>query len=712
MHMHVRSRGEPTSKNFGGLVKMLPDIWTFVRPQRWLLFFGFLLIGVNRLAGLVLPSSMRYLFDNIIGKRQVHLLLPLIVAILAATVVQGITSYSLTQLLSKAAQKMIADLRRQVQTHVGRLSVTFHDTNKTGALVARIMSDVDGLRNLIGTGLVEFAGGLLTALFALIMLLRISVMLTSIAFTILLLVGMGLNKAIGTIRPIFRARSKLNAEVTGRLTESLVGVRVVKGYHAETREEGVFSRNVQRLLENILQTLTATSVMSLASTTILGFVSAIIIYLGAREILAGTMTIGVFVTFTAFLAMLVAPIFQIVGIGTQLTEGMAGLERTRELLAETREDADPRRTSDLGPIRGDVAFEYVSFAYSEGKPVLHDVSFQAGPGTVTALVGPSGAGKSTDHWADCRVLHADFGQSSGRWRRPFELCGSRAIARNWVSCCRKRFFSTAPSARTWRFRAPTQREEEILEACRIARVDEFAETFEKKYDTIVGERGVRLSGGQRQRVSIARALLADPRILILDEATSSLDSESEAMIQAGLAVSDARPHDVRDRSPAFDYSPRGPDSGPGGGPADRAWHARHRSTRRVGDITISTRNSTGWSRICSLLLAKARGRQRTNRPKRKTMAKRRRPRRRSFIARRDSSSSRGRIVSHRFQQMLRKLMRVIPSEARNLFFRQIQGKSRFLGEPLGYALRANAALGMTIWRICPNPARLPCRKDQ
>ena len=514
---------------------MLPDVWEFIRPQRWVLLLGFALIVINRLSGLVLPASMKYLFDNIIGKRQVQLLGPLVLAIVMATIVGGLSSYALVQLVSKAAQKMIASLRTQVQAHIGRLPVTFHDANKTGALVARIMSDVEGLRNLVGTGLIEFLGGILTAIFALIILLRISVALTSIAFAILVLVGVGLNKAIGTIRPVYRARSKLNAEVTGRLTESLAGVRVVKGYHAEAREEKVFARNVQRLLDNILKTLTATSVMSLVSTAVLGVVSAIIIFLGAHRILNGSMTTGTLVTFAAFLGMLIAPVAQIVSIGTQLTEGMAGLERTREVLAEKPEDRDPHRTVELGPIRGEIGFENVGFSYSEGKPVLFDISLRADPGSVTALVGPSGAGKSTI----IGLIAAFYTPTSGR-----VLVDGTDLSTVRLSSYRTQlgvvlqdtFLFDGTIRENVAFSRPDAKEEEILEACRIARVDEFAESFEKGYDTIVGERGVRLSGGQRQRVSIARALLADPRILILDEATSSLDSESEAMIQEGLAV--------------------------------------------------------------------------------------------------------------------------------------------------------------------------------
>jgi ABC-type multidrug transport system fused ATPase/permease subunit len=514
--------------------KLLPEVWVYMRPQFWLLLGGFGLILVNRLAGLVLPGSTKLLFDNVIGKRQVQLLVPIVLAVLAATALQGVTSYTLTQLLSKAAQRMIAQLRLQVQSHIGRLSLSFHDANKTGALVTRIMSDVEGLRNLIGTGLVEFAGSVLTAVFAFVILLKISAFMTFVAFAILLGFGLALNKAIGTIRPIYRARSKMNAEVTGRLTESLAGVRVVKGYHAEESEEKVFAGGVQRLLDNILKTLTATSVMSLSSTVLLGIVSALIMYLGTKRILAGTMTTGTFLTYVAFLGLLVAPVFQIVAIGTQLTEGMAGLERTTDILKETPEEADPRRTVSIGTIRGEIVFDNVGFAYTEGKTVLYDVSFIAKPGTATALVGPSGSGKSTI----IGLIAAFYSPSSGRI-----LVDGVDLATVRLDSYRTQlgvvlqdtFLFDGTIRENVAFSRPDASEEDLLAACRIARVDEFADTFEKKYDTIVGERGVKLSGGQRQRISIARAILADPRILILDEATSSLDSESEALIQEGLA---------------------------------------------------------------------------------------------------------------------------------------------------------------------------------
>lgn len=517
-----------------GIVYLLKEAWPFLRPQRVLLLFGLVLMAINRLAGLVLPASTKFLVDNVIGKRQVHLLIPLALAIIAATAVQGVTSFTLTQLLSKAAQRMIAQLRKQVQAHIGRLSITFHDVNKTGNLVSRIMSDVEGLRNLMGTGLVELIGGLMTAGFALIILLRISVFMTTVASAILLAFGFGLNKAIGTIRPIFRARSKLNAEVTGRLTESLGGVRVVKGYHAEGREEEVFAGGVQRLLENVLKTLTATSLMSLSSTVLFGLVSALILYLGTMRIVAGTMTLGTFLTYVAFLAMLIAPVSQIVSIGTQLTEGMAGLERTGDILAENPEDQDPKRVVSISKIEGEVDFENVDFTYSEGKQVLHGVSFRARPGTVTALVGPSGAGKSTI----IGLIAAFYTPSSGR-----VLVDGVDLSTVKLSSYRTQlgvvlqetFLFDGTIRENVMFARPEATEDEMKAACRIARVDEFAEAFTQGYDTVVGERGVKLSGGQRQRISIARAILADPRILILDEATSSLDSESEGLIQQGLS---------------------------------------------------------------------------------------------------------------------------------------------------------------------------------
>ena len=516
------------------LKAVAPVVWDLMRPRRGLLALGFLLMVINRVSGLVLPYSTKYLIDGVITKHHTELLKPIVFTVLGATLVQGITSFSLTQLLSKAAQRLIAELRQTVQVHISRLPVSFYDANKTGTLVSRIMTDVEGVRNLLGTGLVEFAGGLLTSGIALAVLFRISALMTGLAFSFLLCFALALNKAFSTIRPIFRERGKINAEVTGRLTESLGGVRVIKGYHAEEREEAVFAGGVRRLLENVMRTLTATSLMSLSASVLMGVVGAIVMYVGARQILGGTLTIGSFFTYTLFLGFLIAPIIQIVAIGTQLTEALAGLERTQEILNEKPEDQDPRRTVTLTDIQGTVAFEDVSFSYDGVREVLHNVSFLAEPGTVTALVGPSGSGKSTTiglisafHVPTKGMVTVDGTDLSTVRLDSFRTRLGVVLQES--------FLFDGTIRENVLFSRPNASEEEFLNACRIARVDEFAESFADKYDTIVGERGVKLSGGQRQRISIARAILAEPRILILDEATSSLDSESEAMIQHGLS---------------------------------------------------------------------------------------------------------------------------------------------------------------------------------
>jgi ABC-type multidrug transport system fused ATPase/permease subunit len=513
--------------------KSLPDAWALLKPRKGIFALGFLLILINRIVGFALPAASKFVFDDVIGKHNLHLLLPVVSAVVAATIIQGITSFTLTQLFSKSAQRMITELRKQVQAHIGRLPVTFYDSHKTGVLVSRIMSDVEGVRNLVGTGLVELAGGLLTAIIALVIMLKISLLMTLAAFGVLLFFGFGINKAFATIRPIFRARPKITAEVTGRLTESLGGVRVVKGYHAEEREEKVFASGVQRLLDNVLKTLTATSLMGMSATVLLGLVSAVIMYFGARQILGGTMTPGTLIAYSGLLAMLVSPVFQLVAIGTQLTEALTGLERTKEILSEKIEDEAPGRTVDMHRVDGTVEFEHVDFAYDANKPVLFDVNFEAKPDTLTALVGPSGAGKSTI----IGLIAAFYTPTEGRVivdGTDLATVRLRTYRTQLGVVLQDTFLFDGTIRENVAFARPDASEAEILEACRIARVDEFAEGFEKKYDTVVGERGVKLSGGQKQRVSIARAILADPRILILDEATSSLDSESEALIQEGL----------------------------------------------------------------------------------------------------------------------------------------------------------------------------------
>jgi len=532
----ARAKGGELPKRKPDLKTLWPEIKALVAPRKGLLVAGMALMAVNRVAGLVLPYTSKALLDKVLSQTNPHPeLLPRIIALVfSAMIVQAITSFSLTQLLSKAGQRLIAEMRRQVQKHVGLLSVAYYDENRTGTLVARIMSDVEGVRNLVGTGLVEFVGGLLTAVLAFVYLLHRSALVTLTVFSVVGLFVFVLQYAFKKIRPIFRERGKINAEVTGRLTESLGGVRVIKGYHAEEREASVFGVGVERLLSNVMKSLTLTSVLGSASTTVLGLVSALVMWLGGQAVLHHTWTVGDYFSYNMFLAIMVMPIFQIVNIGTQLTEAFAGLDRTREIMAELEENQDPRRTLKMPPIEGNVQFENVEFAYEQDKPVLHGISFEAEPGTVTALVGSSGSGKSTIISLLCAFHTPTSGQVLVDG---IDLAGvDLNTFRSQLGVVLQDSFLFDGSIReNIMFSRPEATEEQFLFACRTARVDEFAERFPEGYETIVGERGVKLSGGQRQRLSIARALLAQPRILILDEATSSLDSESEAMIQAGLA---------------------------------------------------------------------------------------------------------------------------------------------------------------------------------
>lgn len=510
-----------------------PQVWQLIRPRRWLLTFGFVLMIINRICSLVLPASTRPFVDGVLRKRQEHLLLPIIATVLACTLVQAGTSFALTQLLSKAAQRMIADLRRQVQSHIGRLSVSFYDANRTGNLVSRIMTDVEGVRNLIGTGLVDFVGGIITSVIAFAVLMSISAKITILVFLTIACFALLLQKSLRVMRPIFRERGKINAEVTGRLTESLGGVRVVKGYHAEGREASVFSAGVQRLLDNVMKSLTMTSVLSLASTAVVGLMGSLVMFLGGREALSNQITVGGYVEYTMFLAFMVAPIFQVVNIGTQLTEAIAGLDRTGEILGERQEYDEPGRVIELPTMNGDLRFNEVRFAYEADKPVLHGISFHAEPGSVTALVGSSGSGKSTIISLICAFHKPDSGTIlvDGIDLSAVKLDSYRS---QLGVVLQESFLFDGTIRENVVFSRPDATEEQFERACAIARVDEFAKRFPDGYGTIVGERGVKLSGGQRQRLSIARAILAEPRILILDEATSSLDSESEAMIQHGL----------------------------------------------------------------------------------------------------------------------------------------------------------------------------------
>ena len=471
---------------------LLPDIKALVAPRKGILAFGFVLMAINRVSGLVLPASTKFLIDDVIGKRRTDMLLPLLGAVIAATLVQGVTSFSLTQVLSKAAQRLIAELRRKVQAHIGRLPVTFYDANKTGALVSRIMSDVEGVRNLIGTGLVEFAGGLLTAAIALVVLFKISTTMTLLAFTFLVGFGLVLNRAFGTIRPIFRERGKINAEVTGRLMESLGGVRVVKGYHAEAREEGVFAKGVERLLLNVLKTLTATSVMSLSSTVLLGVVGAVVMFVGTRQILAGTLTLGGFLHVAVPQVPLNAPL---VSRGHR-NAAHGGARRPGEdprdpprAAGRCRSEADRIAAHDPG--RSRLCGRELLLRGGEGSPAR---------GLLQLLLGlsprwwPVGLGQDHDHRPRRGVPRADVRRGAGGRRGPLDR-PARLLSPALGVVLQDTFLFDGTIRENVAFSRPEASEDDILRACRIARVDEFAEGFEKKYDTIVGERGVKLSGG-------------------------------------------------------------------------------------------------------------------------------------------------------------------------------------------------------------------------
>ncbi len=528
-----------TSKNVKARPKLgsvWSEVWTMIYPRRWIMLGGLLLLIVNRVAALALPASTKFLIDDVIIKHHGYMLLPLVGTVLGSTLVQAGTTFALTQMMSKSAWVLITELRIKVQARIARLPISYYDANRTGTLVSRIMSDVEGIRNLVGTGLMEFVGSLLTALLSFVILMRISPKMTLLSFGILGLFSLALRRVFAMQRVIYHERSVTFAEITGRLTESLAGARVVKGYRAEARESTQFATSVRKLLKSYMQSITATSTMSLCSTAVVGIVGSLVMYLGARQMLGGKLTLGNYVTYNVFLAYLIAPAFQLVSLGTQISEAIAGVDRTREVLAEAEEDSDPRRVFEFkaGELAGNIAFEGVSFAYEVDKPVLNNISFDAAPGTVTALVGPSGSGKSTI----ISLVSAFHNPVSGMITVDGVDLTTVALGsyrRHLGLVLQESFLFDGTIHDNVAFARPEASLEEVIEASRIARVDEFAQRFPDGYNTIVGERGVKLSGGQRQRISIARAILADPKILILDEATSSLDSESEALIQEGLS---------------------------------------------------------------------------------------------------------------------------------------------------------------------------------
>src|SRR6059058_5839764 len=506
-----------------------PGAWQEARAliyaHRKRLSLGFVLLLVNRVAGFVLPASPKYVIDRVIGQHRPELLLPLALATGAATLVQAVTGFGLSQILGVAAQRAITDMRRTVQAYVLRLPVSYFDSTKSGILISRIMSDAEGIRNLVGTGLVQLVGGLLTGAVALVVLFVLNWRLTTIAILILGCFGAGMALAFSKLRPLFRERGKLNADVTGRLGETLGGIRIVKAYRAERGERLVFTRGAHTLFRNIATTMTGISSVGAFATLIVGAIGILMILEGGHAILSGTMTLGDFFMYGVFIGLVALPLINIASIGTQITEAFAGLDRIREIRRLVTEDAED--------VTGDVAFENVSFEYVPGAEVLRHVSFRAAPGSTTALVGSSGAGKSTLINLVLTFNRPKAGRIfvDGRDLATLRLADYR---RQLGVVLQDNFLFDGTIAENIAFARPHATREDVEEAARIAHCDEFVRRFEKGYDTVVGERGVKLSGGERQRVSIARAILADPRILILDEATSSLDSESEAAIQDGL----------------------------------------------------------------------------------------------------------------------------------------------------------------------------------
>ncbi len=509
------------------------DALELVRARKGRLALGLGLMAINRLCGLVLPYTTKYLLDDVIGKGHRELLMKLVLVAGAATLVQAVTSFSLSQVLGKAAQRSITEMRRQVQRHVARLSVGYFEQTKAGSLLSRVMNDAEGIRNLVGSGLVEVVGGMITAVFALGFLFHFNAKLTLIALGVLSLFVFVMQYAFRTLRPLFRERSKINAEISGRLTESFSGVRVVKAYQAERREALVFTKGAHRLFRNVAQTMTSFSAIGAASTLLLGVISVTIMGIGAQDVLAGRMTVGDFFAFTIYLGMLVGPVMQIVNIGSQITEAFAGLERIREIRNEVTEDTGEADRQPMRQVEGRIEFRDVWFEYNPDVPVLKGVSFTAQPGTSTALVGPSGSGKSTLIGLVAAFHRPTTGQIlvDGQDLADLRLADYRS---HLGVVFQDNFLFDGTVLENIAYANPHAADEEVIRAAKIARCDDFVTRLADGYDTIVGERGVKLSGGERQRVAIARAILADPRILILDEATSSLDSESEAAIQEGL----------------------------------------------------------------------------------------------------------------------------------------------------------------------------------
>jgi ABC-type multidrug transport system fused ATPase/permease subunit len=509
------------------------DAKDLIWAHRQRLSLGMLLMIVNRLVGMVLPWSLKYLIDGVIMKHRSELLLPLALAAGGATLIQAVSSFTLSQILGVAAQRAITDMRKSVQAHVARLPVRYFDSTQTGVLISRIMTDAEGIRNLVGTGVVQLVGGFFTTTIGLVVLFYLNWRLTSVTLLALLVFGGCMAMAFARLRPLFRDRGKINAELTGRLGETLGGIRIVKAYAAEKRESLVFARGAHRLFRNIARSMTAVSGVTAFSTVIVGGIGVILILVGGNSLLAGRMTVGDFLMYIIVTLMVAAPLIEIAAIGTQITEAFAGLDRIREIKRMTTEDENESEREPLADIEGEIAFDDVSFEYDESVPVLKHVSFRATAGSTTALVGSSGSGKSTL----ISLVMAFNRPIDGRVTvdgRDLESLRLKDYRTQLGVVLQDNFLFDGSIAENISFAHPHATHEEIVEASRIAHCEEFINGFTNGYDTIVGERGVKLSGGQRQRVAIARAILAEPKILILDEATSSLDSESEALIQDGL----------------------------------------------------------------------------------------------------------------------------------------------------------------------------------
>jgi len=505
----------------------------FIWPRRKIVFVGLLLIVISRLASLVLPGASKFLMDDVIVKKDIHMLWILLGVVAASIVVQAVTSYLLTKLLSVEAQHLISLLRIKVQKKILSLPVSYFDNNKSGALVSRIMNDVEGVRNLVGTGLVQLIGGLLTSVISLVLLIRISPMMTFYVLVPVAIFAVVALKAFTYIRPIFKMRGVINADVTGRLTESINGVRVIKGFNAETQENKTFEKGVEQLFLNVKQSLTSTAIITSSATLLLGLASAGIMGIGGYMIIRGQLTFGDFLAFTLYLGFMIAPIVQMSNIGSQLTEAFAGLDRTEEIMNMDPEDDKSVRIIPLNTLKGDIQFHNVAFAYEQGKEVVRGISFDAPAGSVTALVGSSGSGKTTIASLAATFITPDSGKIAidGTDLSKVILADYR---QHLGVVLQDDFLFEGTIRENILFARPAAGEDKLAYAVKSAYVNEFTDRFEKGLDTVIGERGVKLSGGQRQRIAIARAILADPKIIILDEATSSLDTESESLIQRSL----------------------------------------------------------------------------------------------------------------------------------------------------------------------------------